>query len=344
MFSSFFTMSPFKQQAFGVGMRLFKSLATSTVALSAVAGGLALTGQEAKAFNISFNGGLLGPDAFPGGVATYGMQWTGGGPGLLANPGPVPPAINKPYTKQWYDTNFQGTRTQPGFYFYPTDKRIWFVDKNTLVNNPITSGMGGPSTGSGDVEWTWQDVNNNGDWRIPTPDPHSVDEWHVDVDFGPDLDGADGTSQFDYVIRIENRSIDYPGEVPPPLPGNLFFEDVTLSGAIKTDITPGPISGVVTKEIYEAVWNATLGDYTPGTLISTLMIDRNTAQDNYTFLGSQKYDRLYIRDIANANDDMIDNYANIYRQVPGPLPILGAGAALGFSRKLRGRIKASRCA
>jgi hypothetical protein len=30
------------------------------------------------------------------------------------------------------------------------------------------------------------------------------------------------------------------------------------------------------------------------------------------------------------------------RQTPGPLPILGAGAALGFSRKLRRRIRAAR--
>jgi len=33
---------------------------------------------------------------------------------------------------------------------------------------------------------------------------------------------------------------------------------------------------------------------------------------------------------------------NDFRNVPGPLPILGAGAAFGFSRKLRGRIKAAR--
>ena len=35
---------------------------------------------------------------------------------------------------------------------------------------------------------------------------------------------------------------------------------------------------------------------------------------------------------------------NEFTQVPGPLPILGAGAAFGFSRKLRGRIKAGRTA
>lgn len=38
----------------------------------------------------------------------------------------------------------------------------------------------------------------------------------------------------------------------------------------------------------------------------------------------------------------IDNAQNTLRNVPGPLPILGAGAAFGFSRKLRRRIKASR--
>lgn len=30
------------------------------------------------------------------------------------------------------------------------------------------------------------------------------------------------------------------------------------------------------------------------------------------------------------------------RQTPGPLPLLGAGAAFGFSRKLRCRIRSSR--
>ena len=39
----------------------------------------------------------------------------------------------------------------------------------------------------------------------------------------------------------------------------------------------------------------------------------------------------------------MDNFLNIY-QTPGPLPLLGAGAAFGFSRKLRGRIKASSAA
>jgi hypothetical protein len=53
---------------------------------------------------------------------------------------------------------------------------------------------------------------------------------------------------------------------------------------------------------------------------------------------------IYIRDTFNnpvSGQSNIDNVTNTVR-TPGPLPILGAGAAFGFSRKLRGRIKAAR--
>jgi hypothetical protein len=53
----------------------------------------------------------------------------------------------------------------------------------------------------------------------------------------------------------------------------------------------------------------------------------------------------------NVTDGVVDTFTNRLAQitpqsnsVPGPLPILGAGAAFGFSRKLRSRIKASRTA
>jgi hypothetical protein len=52
---------------------------------------------------------------------------------------------------------------------------------------------------------------------------------------------------------------------------------------------------------------------------------------------------------VNTDGDSIDNFTNTFTQrqqhhVPGPLPLLGAGAAFGFSRRLRSRIKASRLA
>jgi hypothetical protein len=56
--------------------------------------------------------------------------------------------------------------------------------------------------------------------------------------------------------------------------------------------------------------------------------------------------QIWIRDTYNnpvAGQSSINNVENTVR-TPGPLAILGAGAGFGFSRKLRGRIKASRTA
>jgi hypothetical protein len=39
---------------------------------------------------------------------------------------------------------------------------------------------------------------------------------------------------------------------------------------------------------------------------------------------------------------VLRSYVNSYTQAPGPLPVLGAGAAFGFSRKLRGRVRQAR--
>jgi hypothetical protein len=51
---------------------------------------------------------------------------------------------------------------------------------------------------------------------------------------------------------------------------------------------------------------------------------------------------IWVRDSWTISGNAeVDNITNTF-QTPGPLPILGAGAAFGFSRKLRGRIKAAR--
>jgi hypothetical protein len=51
---------------------------------------------------------------------------------------------------------------------------------------------------------------------------------------------------------------------------------------------------------------------------------------------------IWVKDSWNVTGAAeVDNITNTF-QTPGPLPILGAGAAFGFSRKLRGRIKAAR--
>jgi hypothetical protein len=54
---------------------------------------------------------------------------------------------------------------------------------------------------------------------------------------------------------------------------------------------------------------------------------------------------LNVSNVFTANGGGVDSLENSFRQgtrskVPGPLPLLGAGMAFGFSRKLRSRIKA----
>jgi len=48
---------------------------------------------------------------------------------------------------------------------------------------------------------------------------------------------------------------------------------------------------------------------------------------------------LEVVDVAGEPPAKVTMWTQYYTQTPGPLPILGAGAAFGFSRKLRRRIK-----
>jgi hypothetical protein len=60
---------------------------------------------------------------------------------------------------------------------------------------------------------------------------------------------------------------------------------------------------------------------------------------------------ISVRDFYSVSDGSLKGYQNSFTQaektipeesVPGPLPLLGAGAALGFSRRIRGRIRNQR--
>lgn len=92
----------------------------------------------------------------------------------------------------------------------------------------------------------------------------------------------------------------------------------------------------VTKEIF--------GAYDPGTDTFSNLIGTETSTNGSTqiiTLTNQNLPKIYIRDTYSASGSTrLDNFTNSYL-VPGPLPLLGAGAAFGFSRKLRSRIKAT---
>jgi hypothetical protein len=301
-----------------------KSFATSAVAFSALAGSVVLSGGDAKALSCQFDANMPA-NPFP---SIFNCQYGSTG---------VPPIVPGPkgYYDQWYETNKDTGLPAPNdTEYHPTDKDIWFVS--------------GPSKGAGNIEWKWVDVSGNGDWMIP-PDLHSIDEWHVDVDFNPDFavgeippPPAPHTSIFEYVVIIDKGQ----GGVPH-LPYNPWFEDAQLGAIFGPDIVPGGPKSFVTKEIYEAICTSStpggiFDSCTKGSLIDILTVTAGGPGTDTTGFLPSIYDKFYIVDTAQANNNTIDAYQNVYRQVPGPLPILGAGAAFGFSRKLRSRIKAIR--
>ena len=165
--------------------------------------------------------------------------------------------------------------------------------------------------GAGDAIWAWADMNNNGTWRIP-PDPHSTDFWASLVMFANPLTVSDST---EYMVRITE-------------PG-YHFEDVGLAANLGGDAS-------VKKEVYTGANGG------KGSLIGSLTF--NSSNTTPVWLPLHGYQELYIVDILDPGTmGQIGAYGNFFRQeVPGPLPLLGAGTAFGFSRKLRRRLQTSR--
>ena len=86
----------------------------------------------------------------------------------------------------------------------------------------------------------------------------------------------------------------------------------------------------VTKDVYSV-----RDDGSMGYLIGSLL--------NSGTLGLAHWNEVFVVDTADATapGSTITSYQNVFRQqVPGPLPLLGAGAAFGFTRKLRRGVKA----
>lgn len=78
---------------------------------------------------------------------------------------------------------------------------------------------------------------------------------------------------------------------------------------------------------------------TPITLSNskTFLESINGSPEQASLLGS--YTNLYVRETYSVDaTGILDNFGNTF-QTPGPLPVLGASAAFGFSRKLRQRLK-----
>jgi len=150
--------------------------------------------------------------------------------------------------------------------------------------------------------------------------------WEVNVDFSTNRSaGATGT----LLYKVDITDPDYK------------FDQAQLSSLLsQVPATPvGPFT--VTKSIYSDAGFSNLllaltNDEVPspaGTLVASGLIGGST---------------IYVKDewtIPTGSNTILDAIQNNYTQhtdVPGPLPLLGAGAAFGFSRRIRSRIKGAR--
>lgn len=149
--------------------------------------------------------------------------------------------------------------------------------------------------------------------------------WEVDLDFLLDRsESFNPTGSLDYRIDITDPNYSF----------NLSQLSALLSQIPATPV--GPFT--VTKEVYSTPFTGTPiltlnnNELPPvaGTLVASGQIGGST---------------IYVRDkwlINQGSNTILDAIQNNYTQTtptPGPLPLLGAGAAFGFSRQLRKRIR-----
>ena len=140
----------------------------------------------------------------------------------------------------------------------------------------------------------------------------------VDADFIPDLGAPTGWGEFEYNLTIDG---------PPNL--FTFFE-----GGLA--IIGPPVGGPTFK-----VKQTTTG-------LDMLMADQMDADVTALFDSGLK--SISVKNEYLVASGSINSFQNSFvqfeneppPQVPGPLPLLGAGAAFGFSRRLRTRVLAAR--
>jgi hypothetical protein len=147
--------------------------------------------------------------------------------------------------------------------------------------------------------------------------------WHLTLDFNPNRGGANNISDtgfMKYKITITDPT--------------MYFDQVKLGNT--STITNGNYT--LTKNLYSD----------PGftNLVVSLDSLTNPPTPSGISISSALLQTLYVRDdydVQITSDGVIDNVQNTFGQtttpVPGPLPLLGIGAAFGMSRKLRKRIK-----
>lgn len=189
-------------------------------------------------------------------------------------------------------------------------------DKKITIGDPSQLKLGDDGRGTLEIEWN----------AFP-PSGFENDFFSLDFDFSPS--------------RLTSSSIgfSYLLEVTDP---RYALDTVQLDSDINQS-NSADLKSSVTKQV-----RRDRSDIKP---FVSLVSDRLDPQES---AGLEQLTSIYVTDKWFVGDlSTIDSFKNTYTQVlvagppeevPGPLPLLGAGTAFGFSRRLRSRIKGSRLA
>jgi hypothetical protein len=173
----------------------------------------------------------------------------------------------------------------------------------TIVSYSFANGIGNPAP-TGHFDFEWQDSD--------TPTAFADDNWNVRTVFDNALSGllptpaSDAVGFLSYTLEIVGSS-------------------ATFTNAQIDSSTTGS-GNTVTKSIAS-----------PAVTLTSVDGGISYAAIGGTFLNVTDTYRV-------TNTGGLNSFNNGFRQtdsVPGPLPLLGAGMAIGFSRKLRSRVKGS---
>ena len=191
--------------------------------------------------------------------------------------------------------------------FNPISETVSGATITGLVSPPGSN----PTVGSGDVEFTYNGIASN-----------NRRTWAIDADFAPNLTGPySGTFHYSLTAPTGER---------------------WLSAALTQNIVPGFEGATVTKQIYGDYDGTNYSNPLFTTQLSVLNAGSDPSLGFASFNNPDTDGLIYVVDTyTGVQGAQLDNIINSV-QTPGPLPILGAGAAFGFSRKLRGRIRAAR--
>lgn len=160
----------------------------------------------------------------------------------------------------------------------------------------------------------------------------------------------DGPSIGSGMVTLENNAINTYSvktgfaptvQVTPAAGPQMFKYDLTLSNGqtwSTAQLTSNILAGFPGISFTKQVCSGGFG-IAPCVITSPIVDTGTSGILNLTGFGSQ----IFVTDAFTSSSPTAraSDFTNTFTTVPGPLPVLGVGAAFGFSRKLRNRIKAS---